>query len=70
MTNNVITNKVTLFICLFSILNSAGAEDITIEHLVPAGFSAADESNARQLLGILDGKPYPVRCSSLKNNSS
>ncbi|WP_082168196.1 TcfC E-set like domain-containing protein [Yersinia aldovae] len=59
MTNNVITNKVTLFICLFSILNSAGAEDITIEHLVPAGFSAADESNARQLLGILDGKTLP-----------
>nr|WP_227507668.1 TcfC E-set like domain-containing protein [Yersinia thracica] len=43
-----------------SLFDSASAQDITIEHLVPVGFSEVEENNnTAQLLGILDGKTLP-----------
>lgn len=52
-------NKATVLALSLVSFNSSSNEDITIEYLVPAGFSAAEEHNTRQLLGILDGKPLP-----------
>lgn len=59
MTNNLIINKATLLVLLLATIISAQAEEITIEHLVPAGFSAVKEDETLQLLGILDGKTLP-----------
>lgn len=54
-----INYKATVLALSLTSFHSFGAEDITIEHLVPAGFSTAEELNTRQLLGILDGNPLP-----------
>ncbi|HDL6509142.1 TPA: TcfC E-set like domain-containing protein [Yersinia enterocolitica] len=54
-----IIDKAVLVALLLTSFNSVGSEDITIEHLVPAGFSAAEEHNTLQLLGILNGKTLP-----------
>ncbi|MFW5389506.1 alpha-related fimbriae usher protein, partial [Yersinia sp. 2542 StPb PI] len=59
MTDNSIINKATLLLLLLATITSAPAEEITIEHLVPAGFSAAEENDTLQLLGILEGKTLP-----------
>lgn len=60
MTKVISVNKVMISILSLSLFDSACAEDITIEHLVPAGFSALEEShNTAQLLGILNGKTLP-----------
>ncbi|MGP6381162.1 TcfC E-set like domain-containing protein [Yersinia bercovieri] len=52
-------NQLILCILLFPTFNPAWAEDISIEYLVPAGFSAAEENNTLQLLAVLDGKTLP-----------
>lgn len=70
MTNNLITNKATLLVLLLTTIISAQAEEITIEYLVPAGFSTVKEGEALQLLGILDGKTLPRPFFSRKKNSS
>ncbi|CNH25185.1 alpha-related fimbriae usher protein [Yersinia pekkanenii] len=59
MTKKTIINQATLFILSVAAFNVAHAEDITFEHLVPAGFSAVEEHNTLQLLGILDGVTLP-----------
>ncbi|CNK82190.1 putative exported protein precursor [Yersinia enterocolitica] len=53
-------NQAILSALLFSALNSAQAEELIIEHLVPSGFSALEENNTLQLLGVLDGKTLPA----------
>lgn len=52
-------NKASVLALSIISFNSSSTEDITIEYLVPTGFSAAEEHNTRQLLGILDGKSLP-----------
>ncbi|CNL21617.1 alpha-related fimbriae usher protein [Yersinia intermedia] len=59
MEKSLIINKAAVLALSLVSFNSSSNEDITIEHLVPAGFSAVEEHNTRQLLGILDGKTLP-----------
>ncbi|CNL80340.1 TcfC E-set like domain-containing protein [Yersinia massiliensis] len=54
------TNKIIFSTILLLILSSGHAEDITIEHLIPPGFSPVEEHNTLQLLGVLDGKTLPA----------
>ncbi|MDN0124473.1 TcfC E-set like domain-containing protein [Yersinia aleksiciae] len=53
-------NQIISSILLFFTFNAARAEDLTIEYLVPAGFSALEEHNTLQLLGVLNGKTLPA----------
>ncbi|CQI91939.1 alpha-related fimbriae usher protein [Yersinia rohdei] len=59
MKNTIKINVITLFPLLLSTFNSIYAKDITIEHLVPEGFSAIEENGTMELLGILDGNTLP-----------
>lgn len=70
MTNNLIINKATLLVLLLATIIPAQAEEITIEQLIPVGFSAVEENNTLQLLGILEGKTLPSPFFSRKKNSS
>jgi E-set like domain len=72
MTNAQKSNQITLFILLFLTLNSTYADGIKIEYRVPSGFSAVDEHNTLQLLGVLDGKilPSPLFFSAKKQQLS
>lgn len=72
MENTIIARPALLFIILLQTSNSIHAKNITIEHLVPAGFSAIDEHRTLQLLGIFDGKtlPGPIFFSESKNELS
>ncbi|CNI48029.1 alpha-related fimbriae usher protein [Yersinia frederiksenii] len=72
MKNTIIASPALLFILLLQTSNSIYAQNITIEHLVPAGFSAIDEHKTLQLLGIFDGKalPGPIFFSESKNELS
>ncbi|MDN0119109.1 TcfC E-set like domain-containing protein [Yersinia frederiksenii] len=72
MENTIIARPALLFIILLQTSNSIHAKNITIEHLVPAGFSAINEHRTLQLLGIFDGKtlPGPISFSESKNELS
>ncbi|CQR00746.1 alpha-related fimbriae usher protein [Yersinia enterocolitica] len=59
MKKNTSINQIVLFFLLLPTLHSTHAKNITIEHLVPAGFSAIEENNTMKLLGFLDGKTLP-----------
>ncbi|WP_145572691.1 TcfC E-set like domain-containing protein [Yersinia mollaretii] len=63
MAKTLKVNQAILSALLFSAFNSAQAEELIIEHLVPSGFSALEEHNTLQLLGVLDGKTLPAPLS-------
>lgn len=52
-------NHSLLFTLALFTLKLAHAEAVKIEYLVPMGFSAAEENNSLQLLGVLDSKTLP-----------
>lgn len=61
-------NHSLLFTLALFTLKLAHAEAVKIEYLVPMGFSAAEENNSLQLLGVLDSKtlPSPITFSEEK----
>nr|WP_235895132.1 TcfC E-set like domain-containing protein [Yersinia vastinensis] len=61
MTKVKAVNQIIMLSLFFSTSGSICAEEsITIEHLVPTGFSSIEEHKSLQLLGILDGKTLPA----------
>ncbi|WP_343229950.1 TcfC E-set like domain-containing protein [Yersinia kristensenii] len=58
---NMSINQIALFVLLLPTFNSIHAKNITLEHLVPTGFSAIESHDTMRLLGIFNGKILPTK---------
>lgn len=61
MKKNMSINQIALFVLLLPTFNSTYAKNITLEYLVPTGFSAIESHDTMRLLGIFNGKILPTK---------